>query len=77
MECDVEEIMELFGKESYVAYTYDNIRRYKYLFDKKTFASFGFSENKKLVEVEIIFDKDMANDVFKCRKDASMLYKNR
>ena len=52
--------MELFGKESYVAYTYDNIRRYEYLFDKKTFASFGFSENKKLVEVEIIFDKDMA-----------------
>ena len=35
------------------------------------------SENKKIVEVEIIFDKDMANDVFKCRKDASMLYKNR
>ena len=77
LECDVEEILELFGKESYVAYTYDNIRRYEYLFDKKTFASFGFSENKKIVEVEIIFDKDMANDVFKCRKDASMLYKNR
>ena len=43
--------------------------------DEKTFASFGFSDNKKLVEVEMIFDKDMANDVFKSRKIVSEEFK--
>ena len=46
-----------------------------YLLDEKTFASFGFSDNKKLVEVEMIFDKDMANDVFKSRKIVSEEFK--
>ena len=76
--CDIEEIIELFGKESYIShisYDYDDIYRYVYLLDEKTFASFGFSDNKKLVEVEMIFDKDMANDVFKSRKIVSEEFK--
>ena len=46
--CDIEEIIELFGKESYIShisYDYDDIYRYVYLLDEKTFASFGFSDN--------------------------------
>ena len=60
---------------SHISYDYDDIYRYVYLLDEKTFASFGFSDNKKLVEVEMIFDKDMANDVFKSRKIVSEEFK--
>ncbi len=66
---DVDMITKMFGKQSYIAYPYDNICRYVYLFDEKVFASFGFSKSKNLVEIEMIFDKEMANDVFESRKE--------
>lgn len=66
---DKNKIIQLFGKEAYMERPYDDISRYVYLLNKKIFASFGFAKDKELNALEMIFDIDMAKDVFEYRKN--------
>lgn len=65
---DRSTITRLFGKESYIEYAYDDTDRYVYLLDEKIFVSFGFANGRELTDLEMIFDIDMAKDIFEYRK---------